>query len=298
MSELTVNEISGLQGTVKINGQVGLPAVIGANKLSVNGTIYTEGSTEVVTVPAQTYGIKIKGPKSPSAGNSIIKFTSYANVERAHIAANDNNTLLLGTSGVDRLTIDSTGKIIHKYKSLFANDSEFTDVATFSRPPTCVLVPGLDQQLANKQYVDKKFTRITETMDTYVFCDPVRRPLFNTNLSNFGIPLNAKHIHGQIWRDVPQGPAFVYGSVKIGDQKFAERIIIGLYAHDSTGDGTGTFNEFILPCAKYIFPNDNFESRLFWYDPNEDNSGDYEDSTNLDGTPYKDTGIAILGYWI
>ena len=51
MSELTVNEISGLQGTVKINGQVGLPAVIGANKLSVNGTIYTEGSTEVVTTP-------------------------------------------------------------------------------------------------------------------------------------------------------------------------------------------------------------------------------------------------------
>ena len=297
MSELTVNEISGLQGTVKINGQVGLPAVIGANKLSVNGTIYTEGSTEVVTVPAQTYGIKIKGPKSPSTGNSIIKFTSYANVERAHIAANDNNTLLLGTSGVDRLTIDSTGKIIHKYKSLFANNSEFTDVATFSRPPTCVSEPGLDQQLANKQYVDKKFTRITETMDTYVFCDPVRRPVFNENLSNIGIPLNAKHIHGHIWRDVPQGPDFVFGSVKIGDVRYAERIILGVYAHGQK-DGTGTFNEFILPCAKYIYPNDNFETRLYWYSDNTANNGEYEDRANLDGTPYKDTGVAILGYWI
>ena len=297
MSELTVNEISGLQGTVKINGQVGLPAVIGANKLSVNGTIYTEGSTEVVTVPAQTYGIKIKGPKSPSTENSIIKFTSYANVERAHIAAKDNHTLLLGTSGVDRLTIDSTGKIIHKYKSLFANDSEFTDVATFSRPPTCVLEPTFDQQLANKQYVDRKFTRITETMDTYVFCDPVRRPVFDTNLSNIGIPLNAKHIHGHIWRDVPQGPDFVFGSVKIGDVKYAERRILGVYAHGEK-DGTGTFNEFILPCAKYIFPNDNFETRLYWYSDNTQNNGEYEDKANLDGTPYAGTGVAILGYWI
>jgi len=294
MSELTVNEISGLQGTVKINGQVGLPAVIGANKLSVNGTIYTEGSAEVVTVPAQTYGIKIKGPKSPSTENSIIKFTSYANVERAHIAAKDNNTLLLGTSGVDRLTIDSAGKITHKYKSLFANDSEFTDVATFSRPPTCVSEPALDQQLANKQYVDKIFTRITETMDTYVFCDPVRRPVFNANLSNIGIPLNAKHIHGHIWRDVPQGPDFVTACTKVKGIKRSERKINGVYAHGEK-DGTGTFNEFILPCAKYFYPDENNESQLYWYNQNP---GGGENNSNIQGTPYSDTGIAILGYWI
>ena len=156
MSELKVNEISGLGGTVKINGQVGLPSIVGTNKLTVDGTIRAEGSIEVVTVSAETYGVKVKGPQSPSTGDSIIKFTSYTETERAAISAKDDRSLVIGTNGIERFTIDSVGLITHKYKSAFTGTSQFDGVATFSPVPECRTQCSASQQLANKAYVDGK----------------------------------------------------------------------------------------------------------------------------------------------
>lgn len=160
MSELKVNEISGLGGTVKINGQVGLPSIVGTNKLTVDGTIRAEGSIEVVTVSAETYGVKVKGPQSPGTGDSIIKFTSYTETERAAISAKDNKSLVIGTNGVERFTIDSTGLITHKFKSAFTGTSQFDGVATFSPVPVCTTQCTAPTQLANKAYVDGKISAI------------------------------------------------------------------------------------------------------------------------------------------
>ena len=156
MSELKVNEISGLGGTVKINGQVGLPSIVGTNKLTVDGTIRAEGSIEVVTVSAESYGVKVKGPQSPSTGDSIIKFTSYTETERAAISAKDDKSLVIGTNGIERFTIDSTGLITHKFKSAFTGTSQFDGVATFSPVPVCAAQCTALTQLANKAYVDGK----------------------------------------------------------------------------------------------------------------------------------------------
>ena len=286
MSELKVNEISGLGEILKINGQVGLPVIVGTNKLSVNGNVYAEGSVEVVTVSAQTYGIKIKGPASPSTGNSIIKFTSYANDERAYIAAKNDNTLLLGTSGVDRLTIDSTGKITHKFKSEFVGKSQFLNTTTFSRPPICVDEPQVASELANKQYVDRKFAELDTTTQVYqVFETPVGVNFTSGGaLSTINVPKNAKMIHGHMWRDTPQGPDFVYGWTVVDGVQRARRLIHGVYAHGRK-DGTGTFNSFVLPCAKYYGKVDT-DTYFHW-------SG----NTDLEGSPYG-TGMAILGYWV
>ena len=287
MSEIKVNEISGLGEILKINGQVGLPVIVGTNKLSVNGNVYEEGSVEVVTVSAQTYGIKIKGPVSPSTGNSIIKFTSYANDERAHIAAKNDNTLLLGTSGVDRLTIDSTGKIIHKYESEFVGKSQFLNTTTFSSPPICVDEPQIASELANKQYVDRKFLELDTATQVYqVFETPVGVNFVNgSKLSTINVPKNAKMIHGHMWRDTPQGPDFVRGWTVVDGIRRAERYIHGVYAH-ARKDGTGTFNEFVLPCAKY-YGFQETDTYFHWDLLN----------TNLEGSPYP-SGMASLGYWI
>jgi hypothetical protein len=123
MSELKVNVISGLGGTVKINGQVGLPTVVGTNKLTVDGTIRAEGSIEVVTVSAQTYGVKVKGPQSPATGDSIIKFTNYSDAERAAILAKDNNSLSIKTNGTERFSIDNTGAVTHLFKTVLVGDT-------------------------------------------------------------------------------------------------------------------------------------------------------------------------------
>ena len=249
MSELKVNEISGLGGTVKINGQVGLPSIIGTNKLTVDGTIRAEGSIEVVTVSAETYGVRVKGPQSPATGDSIIKFTNYSNTERASISAKDDKSLVIGTNGIERFIIDSLGLITHKFKSVFSGTSQFNEVATFSPVPVCTTQCSLPTQLANKAYVDGKITAIPVT-DRYFVCDPPIASPSGSSIYALGIPRTARLIHLQYANDTGQGPDWQYASMTINGAVKNSRVVGVQYAHASK-DGTGIMQYFTMPTAKY-----------------------------------------------
>lgn len=258
MSELKVNEISGLGGTVKINGQVGLPSIVGTNKLTVDGTIRAEGSIEVVTVSAETYGVKVKGPQSPSTGDSIIKFTSYSEIERAAISAKNDRSLVIGTNSVERFTIDSVGLITHKYKSAFTGTSQFDGIATFSPVPVCATQCLSPQQLANKEYVDRKIASDIAAIPAadryYVLDPPIKSPsgfnTYNFSIYGLGIPRTARLIHLQYANDTGQGPVFQYASMTINGASKNYRAVGVQYAHGGK-DGTGIMQYFTMPTAKY-----------------------------------------------
>lgn len=251
MSELKVNEISGLGGTVKINGQVGLPSIVGTNKLTVDGTIRAEGSIEVVTVSAETYGVKVKGPQSPGTGDSIIKFTSYTETERAAISAKNDKSLVIGTNGVERFTIDSTGLITHKFKSAFTGTSQFDGVATFSPVPVCAAQCSSSTQLANKAYVDGKISAIpVPAFDRYFVCDPPIKSPSGSSIYTLGIPRTARLIHLQYAHDTGQGPEWQHASMTINGVVKNYRFVGVEYAH-ATKDGTGIMQYFTMPTAKY-----------------------------------------------
>ena len=174
MSELKVNEISGLGGTVSIKGQVGIPTIVGSNKLTVDGNIQTQGSIEVTTVSAQSFGVNIKGSQTPSTGDSILKFTSYANDDRASIVAKNNKSLVLSTNGTERVTIDSTGTVINNFKSEFIGDSLFKNNCIFENAilfnsdvnfsstsiPKCAGIPSTPYQLVNLDFLQKNSSKI------------------------------------------------------------------------------------------------------------------------------------------
>ena len=265
MSELKVNEISGLGGTVKINGQVGLPSIVGTNKLTVDGTIRAEGSIEVVTVSAETYGVKVKGPQSPSTGDSIIKFTSYTETERAAISAKDDRSLVIGTNGIERFTIDSVGLITHKYKSAFTGTSQFDGVATFSPVPECRTQCSASQQLANKAYVDAQIallnSQLNSQLSKYILLEPVINIGSGTNIYSVGVPRTARLIHVQYTVDTGTGPFYQTASMTINGVVRASRNVGNVYAHGSK-DGTGTTQYFTMPTAKYYGLESGTESAI------------------------------------
>jgi hypothetical protein len=113
MSELKVNTISGLGGTVKINNPVGIGGVNRSGyDLSVEGKVNMEGSVEVVTVPASNFGVRIRAPltatTSPGFGDSTLQFTNnQGSTEWASLHAKSDSSLSIRVNNTERLTIDA-----------------------------------------------------------------------------------------------------------------------------------------------------------------------------------------------
>lgn len=168
MSELKVNEITGLGGTVKINDPVGMGAVARSGyQLNTNGKINVEGSVEVVTVPASNFGVRIRAPinstTSPGFGDSTLQFTNnQGTTEWASIHAKSDASLDIRTDGDSALTINNAQTINHLGASLFNNTATFNNLiqvngqAIFANTvvPRCGGAPTLNDHLANKIYVD------------------------------------------------------------------------------------------------------------------------------------------------
>ena len=168
MSELKVNEITGLGGSVKINDPVGMGAVARSGyQLNTNGKINVEGSVEVVTVPASNFGVRIRAPinstTSPGFGDSTLQFTNnQGTTEWASIHAKSDASLDIRTDGDSALTINNAQTINHLGASLFNNTATFNNPmqvnsqATFINDfiPRCGGVPTVGDHLANKTYVD------------------------------------------------------------------------------------------------------------------------------------------------
>lgn len=171
MSELKVNEITGLGGTVKINDPVGLGAVARSGyQLNSNGKVNVEGSVEVVTVPASNFGVRIRAPinstTSPGFGDSTLQFTNnQGTTEWASIHAKSDASLEIRTDNDPALTINNSQVINHLGASLFTNTATFNNSmqvngqATFAASviPQCGGVPTTTTHLTNKAYVDTKF---------------------------------------------------------------------------------------------------------------------------------------------
>jgi len=168
MSELKVNEITGLGGSVKINDPVGMGAVARSGyQLNTNGKINVEGSVEVVTVPVSNFGVRIRAPinstTSPGFGDSTLQFTNNQGTnEWASIHAKSDASLEIRTDGDSALTINNAQTINHLGASLFNNTATFNNPvqvnsqATFINDfiPRCGGVPTIGDHLANKTYVD------------------------------------------------------------------------------------------------------------------------------------------------
>ncbi len=172
MSELKVNTISGLGGTVKINNPVGIGGVNRSGyDLSVEGKVNMEGSVEVVTVPASNFGVRIRAPltatTSPGFGDSTLQFTNnQGSTEWASLHAKSDSSLQIKTNSTSAMEISPSQVINHLGSSLFtntatfSNTSQFNGQATFADAviPKCGGTPTVSAHLANKAYVDQKFT--------------------------------------------------------------------------------------------------------------------------------------------
>jgi len=161
MSELKVNTISGLGGTVKINNPVGIGGVNRSGyDLSVEGKVNMEGSVEVVTVPASNFGVRIRAPltatTSPGFGDSTLQFTNnQGSTEWASLHAKSDSSLSIRVNNTERLTIDAAETTRFLDKTQFVKDASFEKATNFAnQPPTCSVLPTIGNHLANKTYVD------------------------------------------------------------------------------------------------------------------------------------------------
>ena len=168
MSELKVNTISGIAGSVKVNDPVGIGAVAKSGyDLNVDGKVNLEGSVEVITVPASNFGVRIRAPltatTSPGFGDSTLQFTNnQGTTEWASLHAKSDASLDIRTDGDSALTINNAQVINHLGASLFTNTATFNNAmqvngqAIFAASviPQCGGVPTTTTHLTNKAYVD------------------------------------------------------------------------------------------------------------------------------------------------
>lgn len=169
MSELKVNTISGIAGSVRVNDPVGIGAVAKSGyDLNVDGKVNLEGSVEVITVPASNFGVRIRAPltatTSPGFGDSTLQFTNnQGTTEWASLHAKSDASLEIRTDNDPALTINNSQVINHLGASLFTNTATFNNSvrvngqATFDVIPQCGVVPTITTHLTNKAYVDTKF---------------------------------------------------------------------------------------------------------------------------------------------
>jgi len=172
MSELKVNTISGIAGSVRVNDPVGIGAVAKSGyDLNVDGKVNLEGSVEVITVPASNFGVRIRAPQtattSPGFGDATLQFTNYAGTtEWASMHAKTDSSLQIRTNNAAALNISSAQVIDHIGQSLFTNKATFNNATQFNGQaifeqsviPQCGGTPTVSTHLANKAYVDQKFT--------------------------------------------------------------------------------------------------------------------------------------------
>jgi len=168
MSELKVNTISGIAGSVRVNDPVGIGAVAKSGyDLNVDGKVNLEGSVEVITVPASNFGVRIRAPQtattSPGFGDATLQFTNYAGTtEWASMHAKTDSSLQIRTNNAPALNISSAQVIDHIGQSLFTNKATFNNATQFNGQaifeqsviPQCGGTPTVSTHLANKAYVD------------------------------------------------------------------------------------------------------------------------------------------------
>lgn len=187
MSELKVNSISGIGGSVKINDPVGM----GTNSrsgyaLNTNGKINVEGSVEVVTIPSSNFGVRIRAPYPGEAGStdSILQFTNNnGSTELAALHARSNGSLTIWSGGQPRIFVDDAG-------ITFGPAANFSTQAKFNLiPPLCSVWPTQSDHLANKAYVDDQITKKTLK---YYFVRQAGIPIGQwVDLRNYGVPRGA-----------------------------------------------------------------------------------------------------------
>jgi hypothetical protein len=167
MSELKVDQITGLGGSLKINDPLGIGTTPRQGyELTTNGNVLVDGTVEVVTVPSVNFGIKIKAAPnsliSPGFGDSTLQFTNNQGVDEwASLHATNDRGLNIKTNGVDAIRINSSqattflGNLVANQPSTFNSTTAFQNTATFSNQvPRCNILPTVGEHLANKTYVD------------------------------------------------------------------------------------------------------------------------------------------------
>lgn len=218
MSELKVNTISGIAGSVKVNDPVGIGAVAKSGyDLNVDGKVNLEGSVEVITVPASNFGVRIRAPltatTSPGFGDSTLQFTNnQGTTEWASLHAKSDASLDIRTDGDSALTINNAQVINHLGASLFTNTATFNNSvrvngqAIFDNTviPRCGGVPTVGDQLANKTYVDDQ---LTKKSIKYYFVPQAGIPVGTwVDLRNFGVPRGAWMVKICVRLHTGQGP--------------------------------------------------------------------------------------------
>jgi len=174
MSELKVNTISGIAGSVRVNDPVGIGAVAKSGyDLNVDGKVNLEGSVEVITVPASNFGVRIRAPQtattSPGFGDATLQFTNYAGTtEWASMHAKTDSSLQIRTNNAAALNISSAQVIDHIGQSLFTNKATFNNATQFNGQaifeqsviPQCGGVPTLGSHLVNLDYLNSAASKV------------------------------------------------------------------------------------------------------------------------------------------
>jgi len=199
MSELKVNTISGIAGSVRVNDPVGIGAVAKSGyDLNVDGKVNLEGSVEVITVPASNFGVRIRAPQtattSPGFGDATLQFTNYAGTtEWASMHAKTDSSLQIITNNAAALNISSAQVIDHIGQSLFTNKATFNNATQFNGQaifersviPQCGGTPTVSTHLANKAYVDGSAPPSSGVGQTWqTFARNAAGRVANTNYTN------------------------------------------------------------------------------------------------------------------
>jgi hypothetical protein len=228
MSELKVNTISGIAGSVKVNDPVGIGAVAKSGyDLNVDGKVNLEGSVEVITVPASNFGVRIRAPltatTSPGFGDSTLQFTNnQGTTEWASLHAKSDASLEIRTDNDPALTINNAQVINHLGASLFTNTATFNNAmqvngqAIFAASviPQCGGVPTTTTHLTNKAYVDNA----VKTAKRFYFTSQIQIPVNAwVSLKNIaGVPYGAYSVRITVTMHTGQGPDIVYAETKGG----------------------------------------------------------------------------------
>jgi hypothetical protein len=270
MSELKVNTISGIAGSVRVNDPVGIGAVAKSGyDLNVDGKVNLEGSVEVITVPASNFGVRIRAPQtattSPGFGDATLQFTNYAGTtEWASMHAKTDSSLQIRTNNAPALNISSAQVIDHIGQSLFTNKATFNNATQFNGQaifersviPQCGGTPTVSAHLANKAYVDQE---ISLKAPKYYWLAQSGIPVGAwVSLNSLGVPVGARGVRIFVRLHTGQGPDNSFAKTRsvnlttgaittiTGDRN------IGWIAALGSSDNAGAQMVGELPCAGFI----------------------------------------------
>jgi len=293
MSELKVNTISGIAGSVRVNDPVGIGAVAKSGyDLNVDGKVNLEGSVEVITVPASNFGVRIRAPQtattSPGFGDATLQFTNYAGTtEWASMHAKTDSSLQIRTNNAAALNISSAQVIDHIGQSLFTNKATFNNATQFNGQaifqqsviPQCGGTPTVSTHLANKAYVDAVIkTGAKRFIFTQQIQIPVKEWVSLKDIAN--VPYGVYSVRITVTMHTGQGPDIVTAETKTASGKITStKRAIGWEASLGDKGDAGSQMTGEIPCNGY-YEGAALEDTLIY----------------IDGPVYNNRAF-IEGYW-